>query len=53
VKGKKKKLGTTPKKPMIVLFRRCVGFGVRLAVWFRYSLNKQNGNNAGGRKGVE
>ena len=30
-----------PKTRMIVLFRRCVGFGVRIAVWFRRSLIKQ------------
>jgi hypothetical protein len=27
--------------PMIALFRRCAGFGVRIAVWFRCNLNKQ------------
>jgi len=35
------KLATTPKIRMIALFRRCVGFGVRIAVWFRCSLSKQ------------
>ena len=42
------KLVTTPKIPMNVLFRRCVGFGVRIAVWFRCSLSKvaENGSNS-------
>ena len=36
------------KGTMIFLSRRCVGFGVRIAVWFRCSLNKaaENGNRA-------
>jgi len=35
------------KTHMIVLYRRYAGFGVKIAVWFRYSLDKQtvNGNS--------
>ena len=34
-------LVTTPKTPMKAYSRRLAGFGVRIVVWFRYSLNKQ------------
>jgi hypothetical protein len=43
-----KEPATTPKTPMIAQFLRHLGFGVRIAVWFRCSLNKaaENGNRA-------
>jgi hypothetical protein len=40
----KVKLATTPKILTIVLSQRCAGFGARIAVWFRCSLNKQTAN---------
>ena len=39
-----KRLAITPKIPMKVLFRKLAGFGVRIAAWFRCSLNKQTAN---------
>ncbi len=43
----KVELVTTPKIPMTAPSLRCVGFGVRIAVWFRCNSNKvaENGSN--------
>jgi hypothetical protein len=42
-----KKLATTPKILIIALSQSYTGFGVKEAVWFKCSLNKQttNGND--------